>query len=82
LRKAQRDCRGVLLYSFFDFVTRWGWVVTATAWLLYPWERDPVAIVQVAGWAMGWPGRVQIISLPLEFDPNRELFYARHDCCT
>ena len=28
-----------------------GWVVSVTAQLLYPPERDAVAIVQEAGWA-------------------------------
>jgi len=26
-------------------------VVSATPWLLYSWERDPVPFVQKAGWA-------------------------------
>ena len=30
---------------------RWGWVVNATSRLLHSRERDPVAIVQEAGWA-------------------------------
>jgi hypothetical protein len=30
-----------------------GWVVNATPRLLYPRERDPVPIVQEAGWAPG-----------------------------
>ena len=35
------------------------WVVKATPRPLYPRERDPVAIVQEAGWASGpvWTGR-------------------------
>ena len=28
-----------------------GWVVNATPRPLYPWERDPVPIVQEDGWA-------------------------------
>jgi len=32
-------------YSFFNLVTRWGWVVNATPHLLYPPIRDPVPIV-------------------------------------
>jgi hypothetical protein len=43
------------LYSFLSFDTRWGWVVNATPQPLYPRERDPVHIVQVAGSAQG-PG--------------------------
>jgi len=30
-----------------------GWVVNATAWPLYPQERDPVPIVQKAEWVPG-----------------------------
>ena len=35
-----------------------GWVVNATPRPLYPQERDPVPIVQEAGWAPGpvWTG--------------------------
>ena len=33
--------------------TRWGWVVNVTPWPLYPQERDPVPIVQEAGWSPG-----------------------------
>ena len=29
----------------------WEWVVKTMSWLLYPWERDPVTVVQVVGWA-------------------------------
>jgi len=35
-----------------------------------PWERDPVLIVQVAGWAQDWYGRVWKISSPPGFDPQ------------
>ena len=39
-----------------------GWVVGATPWLLSPWERDTVPIVQEAGWAPGlvWMGAENI----------------------
>ena len=35
-----------------------GWVINATPRPLYPWERDPVPMVQEAGWAPGpvWTG--------------------------
>ena len=35
-----------------------GWVVNATPWPLYSRERDPVPILQEAGWAPGpvWTG--------------------------
>jgi hypothetical protein len=39
-----------LFYSFFNLGARWGWVVNVTPRPLYPRERDPVPIVQEAGW--------------------------------
>ena len=38
------------------------WVVNATPRPLYPWERDPVPIVQEAVWAPGpvWTGAVDV----------------------
>jgi len=47
--KAQRGTRGIAL--LFNLGARWGWVVNATPRPLYPRERDPVAILQEAGWA-------------------------------
>ena len=41
----------VQLYSFFNLGARWGWVVNATSQLLYRQQKDPVPIVQEAGWA-------------------------------
>ena len=41
----------VWLYSLFNLGARRAWVVDATPWQLYPRERDPVPIVQEAGWA-------------------------------
>ena len=45
-----------------------GWVVNDTPWYLYRQERDPVAIVQEAGWASrpAWTG-----GLPLSFESSR-----------
>jgi hypothetical protein len=40
----------VKLYSFFNIVARCGWVVNATPQPLYPIDRNPVPIVQEAGW--------------------------------
>jgi len=44
-------------YFFFNLGARWGLVVNATPWPLYP-GKDPVPIVQEAGWAPGpvWTG--------------------------
>ena len=49
---------------------RWKWVVNITPWLLYAWERDPVPIVQEAGWAPGvvWTGVENLP--PPGFDPR------------
>ena len=35
-----------------------GWVDSTMPWPLYPWDRDPVHIVQGTGWALGpvWMG--------------------------
>ena len=43
---------------------RWGWVVDPTPRPLYPRERDPVSIVQEAGWALGlvWKGAGNLAS--------------------
>jgi hypothetical protein len=40
-----------------------GWVVNATPLSLYPRERDPVPIVQEAGWAPGpvWTGAENLV---------------------
>jgi hypothetical protein len=35
----------VQLYSFFNLGARCGWVVNATPWVFYHWERDPAPIV-------------------------------------
>jgi len=32
----------IQLHSFFNLCASWWWVVTATPWLLYTWERDSV----------------------------------------
>jgi hypothetical protein len=44
-----------LLYYFFNLDARWRLVVNSTPRLLYTWKRDPLPIVQVAGW---YPRRV------------------------
>jgi len=50
--------------SFFNLGTRWGWVVDAKPWPLYPLERDLVPIVLEAG---SWQGQ-KILPQP-GFDP-------------
>jgi hypothetical protein len=46
------------MYSFFNLDTIWEWVVNATPWPPYLREREPVPIVQEAGWTPGpvWTG--------------------------
>jgi hypothetical protein len=55
--KAQRG-RRIIALLFFNLGARWGWVVNATPWPLYPRERDPLSIEQEAGWApeLVWTG--------------------------
>ena len=47
--EAQRGSSGIAL--LFNLGARWGWVVNATPWTLYPGERNAVPIVQEGGWA-------------------------------
>ena len=49
--KAQKGCSGIAL--LFNFGARRWWVGNATPRSHYPQERDPVPIVEVAGWAPG-----------------------------
>jgi len=46
--KAQRGRRGTALF-FLKLSTTSGWVVNATHWPLYPWEKDLVPTVQEVG---------------------------------
>jgi hypothetical protein len=55
--KAQKGSRCIALL-FFNLGARW-WVVNATPRSLYPRERDPVPIVEGAGWA---PGPVRTVA--------------------
>ena len=57
----------VQLYSFLNIGARWKWVVNGTPRPFYPQGRDPVPIVQEAGWTSG---RVRKISPLPEFDPQ------------
>jgi len=52
VRKAQKQGR-VTALSILDLDARKGWVVITLPQPLYPWEGDPVPIVQEAGWASG-----------------------------
>ena len=54
---AHRGSRGIAL-PFHDHGTRRGWGISVTLWLLFTLGKDPVPIVQEAGWAPGpvWTG--------------------------
>ena len=67
--KAERGSRGISS-TFFNLVTRWGWVVKATPLLLYSQKRDPVFTVQEAGRSQCWSGQMWKISSHPEFDPQ------------
>jgi len=56
-RTAHRGSRGIALL-FHDHGTRRGWGVSVTPWPLFTPGKDPVPIVQEAGWAPGpvWTG--------------------------
>ena len=47
------------------------WVVKAMSWPLYPWEKDPLPILQRYGWDPGlvWTGAENLAPTP-EFDPR------------
>jgi len=54
---AQRVGRGIALL-FHNRGTRMGWVVSSTPWLHFTPRKEPVRILQEAGWAPGpvWTG--------------------------
>ena len=56
--KAQRVSRGIALPNLRPRHWRWGGGVSTTSRPLYPPGKDPVPIVQEAGWATGpvWTG--------------------------
>jgi hypothetical protein len=58
------------LYSFFNLRNKWGWVANATPRPLYLRERNPVTVVQEAGWDP-WPVWTSADNLaPPGFDPR------------
>jgi hypothetical protein len=60
---AHRGRRGIALL-FLDHGTRRGWGVSVTPWPLFTPGKDPVPIVQEAGWAPGpvWTGAENLAS--------------------
>jgi len=70
-RTANRRSRGIALL-FLDHGTRRGWVVSVTSRPLFTPGKDPVPIVQEAGWAPGpvWTG-VENLALTWIRSPHR-----------
>ena len=66
---AHTGSRGIALL-FLDHGTRRGWEVSITPWPLFNPGKEPVPIVQEAGWAPGlvWTG-VENLAPPPGFDP-------------
>jgi hypothetical protein len=74
---AQRWSRGIALH-FLDHGTRRGWGVSITPQLLFTPAKDPVPIVQQAGWAPG-PVWTAVENLaPPGFDPQTVQPVASH----
>ena len=76
-RTAHRGSRGIAL-PFLDHGTRRGWGVSITPWPLFTPGKDPVPIVQEAGWAQGRSGQVRKILAPPGFDPQTTQPVASH----
>jgi len=74
----------VQLYSFLNLGVRWKWVVSVTPRPFYPHGRDPVPIVQEAGWASGqvWTGAEILtpigIRSPDRPNPSESLYQLRY----
>jgi hypothetical protein len=66
---AYRRSRGIALL-FHDHGTRRGWGVSVTPRPLFTPGKDPVPIVQEAGWPQGRSEQVWKISPPPGFDPQ------------
>ena len=66
---AHRGSRGIALL-FLEHGTRWGWGVSVTPGPLFIPKKDPVPIVQEAGWVPGpvWTGAENLA--PPGFDPR------------
>jgi hypothetical protein len=84
---AHRGSRGIAL-PFHDHSTRRGWGVSVTPWPLFTPRKDPVPIVQEAGWAPGpvWTGaenltptRIQSPDHPAHSQSLYRLRYPAHN---
>ena len=82
-RTAHRGSRGIALF-FHDHGTSRGWGVSVTPRPLFTPGKDPVPIVQEAGWAPGpvWTGAVNLAPTGIRFPdrPTRSqsLYRLRH----
>jgi hypothetical protein len=70
--KAERRGRGIALL-LLNLVSTRGWVVNATPLPFYPLGRNPLSIVQVAGWAQGPVSTGAGNLAPAWFDPRNVL---------
>ena len=70
-RTAHRGSRGIAVL-FLDHGTRRGWGVNVTPWPLFTLGKEPVPIVQEAGWAPGpvWTGAENLASTEIR-SPDR-----------
>jgi hypothetical protein len=89
-RTAHRGNRGIALL-FHDHGTRSGWGVSVTPRLLFTPGKDPISIVQEAGWVLGpvWTGAEYLAPTGI-WSPDRparsqslyRLRYPAHTCVT
>ena len=70
-RTTHRGSRGIVL-PFHDHGTRRGWGVSVTPWPLFTPGKNPVPIVQEAGWAPGpaWTGAENLAPTGIRY-PDR-----------
>jgi len=68
-RTAHRGIRGIAL-PFYDYGTKREWGVSVTPWALFTPGKDPLPIVQEAGWSPGpvWTS-AKNLTPPPGFDP-------------
>ena len=67
-RPAHRGSRNITLL-FLDHGNRRGWVVSSTPWPLFTSRKDPVPILQEAGWAPGPIWTAENLVPPTGLDP-------------
>ena len=79
-RTAHSGSRGIALL-FLDHGTRRGWGVSVTPWPLFAPGKDPVPIVQAAGWAPGpvWTGAENLATAGIRSPDRPARCYPAHD---